>query len=86
MDELSKYAQDNWRIQWSMDSNLKHQVITAEGTLSVKNVESVARHVFPYLEDMVGRQPQWSQGIDGLHQLIFLAFMQGATKRRIPGY
>ena len=65
---------------WSMEPNLRRQVLEVQGEISAQAVEDIARRLFPELSEMAGIHPTWLPDAKGIQQLIFLCLLFGLEK------
>jgi phosphoribulokinase len=65
---------------WSMEPNLRRQVLEVQGEISAQTVEDIARKLFPELAEIAGIQPTWLTDIKGIQQLIFICLLFGLEK------
>jgi len=78
MEELKRVS--TVTCAWSMESNLKRQVLGVQGAIPSKQIEMIAENLFPELSDLTGIQPEWEADLKGVNQLIFLCLLFGLEK------
>jgi uridine kinase len=77
-EELKKC--NSLSCSWSMEPNLRRQVLEIQGELPAEQVEVIANRLFPELSDMTGIRPIWSENLKGIQQLIFICLLFGLER------
>ena len=64
--------------------DIHHQRIVATGSIASEDVRMVAYMLFPHLHDLLGGDaPKFVDGILGVYQLLFVAFLDHLAKSRL---
>lgn len=65
------------------DDDLQHQTLQCQGTITAKQVETVAYRLIPNLEELTDYRPTWHDDYDGILQLIVLYFYSEQQKSKV---